>query len=166
MSNTVGCVTLALLSAGMAGLVLAQSEQNVISSTEIQEALEQPRTRGIGVRVKTKVALNIPFELNSSVLAPAAVSQLEQLEAALKQETLNNYRFEVGGHTDASGSTEYNRQLSQHRADAVRKFLIERGLSPARLDAVGYGEDRLLHVDRPQDPENRRVEIRNLGESP
>ena len=83
MSNTVGCVTLALLSAGMAGLVLAQSEQNVISSTEIQEALEQPRTRGIGVRVKTKVALNIPFELNSSVLAPAAVSQLEQLEAAL-----------------------------------------------------------------------------------
>ncbi len=110
--------------------------------------------------------LTIPFEYNSAELRPEAVQQLVQLEAALQADALQRYRFLVAGHTDASGDPTYNRDLSRRRADAVRRFLVAAGVSADRLDSVGMGEDRLLLPKQPQDARNRRVEIRNLGESP
>ena len=166
LRDGIGAVALAVLITALPVPGLADPESEVVSSGEIAKALERPPTRGIGVRARTEVSLNVPFELNSSELAPGAVSQLAQLETALKTAGLSGYRFEVGGHTDASGSAEHNRQLSQRRADTVRRFLIERGIDADRLVAVGYGEDRLLYPRQPRHPQNRRVEIRNLGERP
>jgi outer membrane protein OmpA-like peptidoglycan-associated protein len=51
------------------------------------------------------------------------------------------------------------------RAQAVRDFLVAKGMDAQRLDTVGYGADRLLNPDRPEDPRNRRVEIVDLGEA-
>ena len=117
------------------------------------------------MQVKKKVDLNIPFEYNSSELAPEAIVQLEQLSDALSRDALGRFRFEIAGHTDASGSADYNRDLSERRAESVRNFLIDRGISPDRIDSVGHGEDQPLLPENPQNPNNRRVEIRNLGES-
>lgn len=146
----------------------APAQETVKSSDDIAEALqERPKTRGIGrgfaVRVKAKVDLDIPFEYNSSTLAGDAEKQLTQLADALARESLADFRFEIGGHTDASGSAEYNRQLSEKRAQSVLQYLISAGVERERLEAMGYGEDKLLRSDDPTHSDNRRVEIRNLG---
>jgi len=123
-------------------------------------------TRRDAPEAEQSVNLNIPFEHNSSALQPQAEAQLKQLELALTSASLGKDRFVVAGHTDAKGSAQYNKQLSLKRAEAVKRFLVLKGVAAGRLQAVGYGSDRLLVPDRPEDPSNRRVEIRDLGDSP
>jgi len=155
---------------------------DVVSQSQIEAALVKPKTRGLVIRATTEgrdaqvpgqaqpqsqaaaVNLTIPFEYNSAELRPEAVQQLIQLEAALRADSLQRFRFLVAGHTDARGDPRYNRELSQRRAEAVRRFLVAAGISAERLDAIGLGEDRLLLPQQPDDARNRRVEIRNLGE--
>ena len=156
--------TLAIIVALLLAYPVAAQEP-VISSSEIEKALQQPKTRslGRGIGVKAKVDLYVPFEFNSARLVPAAEDQLTQLSKALTGASLSSYRFEIAGHTDASGAADYNRTLSEQRAEAVMQFLVDRGISRNRLTAVGYGEDKLLREDQPTHAANRRVEVRNLG---
>ncbi|MEO8315854.1 MAG: OmpA family protein [Pseudomonadota bacterium] len=162
------------------GEVVSQSQIEAALAKPVDQSPDKPRTRGLTIRATTEgrdaqqtpasappaVNLTIPFEYNSAELRPESVRQLAQLESALKADALAHYRFLVAGHTDASGNAAYNRELSQRRAEAVRRFLIAGGVSGDRLDAVGQGEDRLLLPEQPDDARNRRVEIRNLGEAP
>lgn len=164
MKTLLGCLACLCLAVTWADSILAQTESEPVSSDEIKKALDRPATRGIRVRTKVKVDLNIPFEINSSDLKPEAKNQLVQLEEALQKDELAGFRFAIVGHTDASGSAAYNRTLSKARARTVRQFLIDRGVDPDRLDVAGKGEDELLYRDRPLHGANRRVEIRNLGE--
>jgi outer membrane protein OmpA-like peptidoglycan-associated protein len=148
--------------------------QALLSDQQIEEALHRPITRSFTPRGLTRrgtaedqqsVNLNIPFEHNSSALQPQASAQLKQLELALSSAALGNDRFIVAGHTDAKGSPQYNKLLSLRRAEAVKRFLVGKGMDAHRLDTVGYGSEQLLAPDRPDDARNRRVEIRDLGES-
>jgi outer membrane protein OmpA-like peptidoglycan-associated protein len=149
---------------------------SVLSERQIEQALQPPRTRSFAVRGLARrdtaesgapsVNLNIPFEYGSSSLQPQASAQLKQLQSALTSPALGKDRFMVAGHTDARGSAQYNKQLSLRRAQAVKRFLVSNGMDPSRLQAVGYGSEQLLAPDRPEDPSNRRVEIRDLGASP
>jgi len=109
------------------------------------------------------IALDVPFEINSSALKPSAAAQLQQLAGALRSDELTGFRFLIAGHTDASGDAAYNRKLSGRRADAVRRRLIDAGVAAERLDARGFGEDEPLDPAHPNAAANRRVEIRNLG---
>jgi OmpA-OmpF porin, OOP family len=149
-----------------------ESQETVLSNQQIQQALQAPVTRSFAPRGLARrqagdsgqsVNLNIPFEHNSSALMPQASEQLKQLELALTSASLGKDKFVVAGHTDAKGSAQYNKQLSLRRAEAVKRFLVAKGMSASRLTTVGYGSDRLLAPDRPEDPSNRRVEIRDLG---
>jgi outer membrane protein OmpA-like peptidoglycan-associated protein len=149
-----------------------QEPAAVLSREQIEQALQQPKTRGFAPRGLTRqdapgaeqsVNLNIPFEHNSSALRPQAEAQLKQLELALTSSSLGKDKFVVAGHTDAKGSPQYNKQLSLRRAEAVKRFLVSKGMDAKRLHAVGFGSDHLLAPDRPEDPSNRRVEIRDLG---
>jgi outer membrane protein OmpA-like peptidoglycan-associated protein len=80
----------------------------------------------------------------------------------LVKPAFRNSVFILNGHTDAAGSAGYNLGLSHRRAQAVRRYLIERfGLAPDALMVAGYGEERLKFVDRPLAAENRRVEVVN-----
>jgi outer membrane protein OmpA-like peptidoglycan-associated protein len=146
----------------------------VVSENEIARALKASggttvsKARGLSRRPDTppvtqSINLNIPFKYNSSTLQPQASDQLKQLELALTSDSLRNDRFVVAGHTDAKGNARYNKQLSLKRAESVRHFLIANGVDTGRLDAVGYGSEQPLTPDRPEDPANRRVEIRDLG---
>ena len=167
----VACLTVRVLAADPP----AGQPAPVLSGQQIEQALQKPTTRGFVPRGLTRrdapeaeqsVNLNIPFEHNSSALQPQAEAQLKQLELALTSASLGKDRFVVAGHTDAKGSAQYNKQLSLKRAEAVKRFLVLKGVAASRLQAVGYGSDRLLVPDRPEDPSNRRVEIRDLGDSP
>jgi outer membrane protein OmpA-like peptidoglycan-associated protein len=149
----------------------ATPRNEVVSGRDIEAALAaKPRTRGLVIKgteeKKEVIDLNIPFELNSATLQPQAVAQLEQLDAALRSEALGRSRFMIAGHTDARGNAEYNRQLSLRRAQTVKQYLIAHGVAARRLEATGFGMDKLLMPADPQNGANRRVEITNLGESP
>lgn len=77
---------------------------------------------------------------------------------------LNEYpkaKFIVEGHTDSVGSANLNQKLSESRANAVRDFLIEKGIAIDRLKAIGYGEDKPIATNRTRSgrKQNRRVEI-------
>ena len=74
--------------------------------------------------------------------------------------------FVLGGHTDAKGSDEYNRHLSERRAESVKYFLTHKFDLPAgSLIAIGYGEEQLKNPHDPYAPENRRVQIVNMEQS-
>ena len=163
-----------LLAHGEEPAAPAQQPKPVLSGQEIEQALRPPAvttrsfpSRGLSRRDTAahdqSVNLNVPFDLNSSTLSPQASAQLAQLEIALTSESLGKDRFMVAGHTDAKGSAQYNKQLSQRRAEAVKSYLVSKGIDAGRLDAVGYGSERLLAPDRPEDPSNRRVEVKDLG---
>jgi outer membrane protein OmpA-like peptidoglycan-associated protein len=85
---------------------------------------------------------------------------------ALNMQAFQDKPVLVGGHTDARGTDEYNKQLSDARAIAVRDYLVnERGLDPARLQAEGFGEKSPLAGLSPLDDNQRRVEFRLLPTS-
>jgi len=171
------------LFAGLAALMMAhiqaiaaddEDSKQVLSNKQIEQALASPPAltrsftpRGLARRQASEsdpsVNLNIPFELNSSALKPQASEQLKQLELALTSDALSKDRFVVAGHTDAKGSAQYNKQLSLRRAQAVKQFLMAKGMDGGRLDTVGYGSEQLLNPEHPEDSSNRRVEIRVIG---
>ncbi|KPM33070.1 OmpA/MotB domain-containing protein [Croceitalea dokdonensis DOKDO 023] len=77
---------------------------------------------------------------------------------------LNEYptaKFTVEGHTDSVGSAKLNQSLSEKRANAVRDFLVEKGIGADRLSAIGYGEEKPIATNntRAGRTQNRRVEI-------
>lgn len=72
-------------------------------------------------------------------------------------------KVEIAGHTDNIGTAAYNMQLSQRRAEAVKDYLVKKGIDPRRITAKGYGKTRPLasNDDEKEGRElNRRVEFR------
>jgi outer membrane protein OmpA-like peptidoglycan-associated protein len=143
--------------------------KGIVSAEEIRRQLTPAiPTRGIhrndSVVKEAAVSLSIPFDSNSSRLQPIASTQLRILADALNSDELKSSRFEVAGHTDATGNADYNKRLSTRRAVAVKEFLVHSGVSAKRIETAGYGSEHPLKPDAPRDPANRRVEIRNLGE--
>ena len=108
------------------------------------------------------VTNNILFETNSAALLPRSYAEINRIAKILKSHP--EMQFSVEGHTDSDGSDEYNQKLSQQRADAVLKALVEMGVDRTKLEAKGYGE--LIPIASNETPEgkatNRRVEFVKL----
>jgi outer membrane protein OmpA-like peptidoglycan-associated protein len=125
--------------------------------------------RGLALKNKKQKApsidLHIPFDFNSATLTPRAQKVVAQIAEALKSQNLKNYQFEIAGHTDSVGETDYNMHLSLSRAKAVSHALEKiHGIAANRLKNRGFGESRLLKPMTPEDEENRRVQVTNLGD--
>jgi OmpA-OmpF porin, OOP family len=111
-------------------------------------------------------SLFVQFANGSAELTPQAVVALDELGKALSSSALASYHFRIEGHTDTVGSKEYNRALSEKRADAVIAYMKQKyGVAESRLVPVGLGSDELLvpTADQTPEPRNRRVKVVNLG---
>ncbi|CAN5923991.1 hypothetical protein BH11MYX4_BH11MYX4_65430 [soil metagenome] len=100
------------------------------------------------------------FASNESTLLPAAVLKLNEVaDALIKGNPDSNMTIE--GHTDSQGQRQYNMDLGQKRADAVKAQLVSRGVAADRIKSVGVGPDRPIADNKSAEgrANNRRVEI-------
>jgi outer membrane protein OmpA-like peptidoglycan-associated protein len=108
--------------------------------------------------------VHIGFEYDSAILQNDARIQLDSLGKALVDQRLGRFTFRIEGHTDAKGSSLYNKALSKRRAMSVRNYLIQNFKNdPKRLEVEGYGSLKLLDPAHPLDGVNRRVQIVNVS---
>lgn len=104
----------------------------------------------------------VNFDFDKATLRQEDIGSLDNDVATLK--TWGDVDIEVAGHTDSMGSDAYNMKLSQQRAEAVRNFLISRGVAADRLTAKGYGESQPVADNATEEGrfKNRRVELAPL----
>ncbi len=101
--------------------------------------------------------LLVSFDFNSDKLTQGAKDNLDQFATALQDPRLKGEKFEIDGHTDATGAEEYNLALSARRANAVVAYLSSKGIDASTLVAKGFGKAKPRVAD-PFSAENRRVE--------
>lgn len=112
----------------------------------------------------SQFTVEIQFRTGSAVIRPASFRTIGVIADSLLHPTLREYKFLIVGHTDAVGDRKSNLTLSQKRADAVREALVTTfGIAPARIVAVGLGEEQLLDRKNPDAAANRRVQVVNVG---
>jgi OmpA-OmpF porin, OOP family len=107
---------------------------------------------------------NVFFDTGLSTLKPESYKALNDLFEVLKMKP--TMIIEIDGHTDNTGTAELNQTLSQNRADAVRNYLIKKGIVSSRLTAKGFG-DTLPVADNSTDEgkaKNRRTEVKIIKE--
>jgi len=111
------------------------------------------------VKQLKEYAKTIYFKTNSAEFTEKTYPVLDAIVIIMQKYPTAKFRIE--GHTDSVGSAEYNMKLSQRRAEAVKQYLISKGISPDRLEAVGYGETRPIasNATAAGRAKNRRVEI-------
>lgn len=112
---------------------------------------------------KPRIDLEIQFDYNSARIAKTSTQAVEELGKALSNPALRGSTFVVAGHTDGIGGYAFNQDLSERRADTIKRYLMQNyGIAASDLVTVGYGKTRLKDAQDPTDPVNRRVEIVNL----
>ncbi len=105
-------------------------------------------------------AKNIFFATSSDILLPASTQALDEIVEVLKRHS--SYNISIHGHTDSTGRAETNLRLSQQRAEAVQRYLVQHGVPAANISARGYGATVPLQPNTTAEGRamNRRVEIR------
>lgn len=112
---------------------------------------------------KPKIDLEIHFDYNSADISKGSTQAVQELGKALSDASMKGSTFVLAGHTDAIGGEAYNQDLSERRADTIKKYLVEHyGLTGSDLVTVGYGKTRPKDPAAPMDPTNRRVQVVNM----
>lgn len=111
---------------------------------------------------KPKIDLEINFDYNSSAISQGSMSAVQRLGEALSDPQLKGSTFVVSGHTDGIGGEAFNQDLSERRADTIKKYLVDNyHIAASDLVTVGYGKTRLKDAANPADAVNRRVQVVN-----
>jgi OmpA-OmpF porin, OOP family len=105
---------------------------------------------------------NVHFDVGKATLRPESFTELEELVAYLKNK--EDIKIEIAGHTDNVGKDADNLKLSQQRADAIRNYVLKKGIQPSRVTAKGYGTaEPVADNDTDEGRQlNRRTEVRVL----
>ncbi|MCH9696883.1 MAG: OmpA family protein [Gammaproteobacteria bacterium] len=111
------------------------------------------------------IGLPIQFGYNSDEITGESRPYIDELGKMLSRDDLRTEKIVIEGHTDASGSSQYNQKLSERRAKAVKDYLFYKyGIERDRLVILGKGEYSPLSGQDPYASVNRRVEIHKYHE--
>ena len=175
MKTRIAIVVVALFASAGVALATPKSVTDFgaedFTVTDIVRALSVSRTRGLTIGTEEaeevpnlKISMQLRFARNSAELTAEAKRRLDVVGAALTGAELAQSSLVVSGHTDVTGSYEYNFLLSQRRAEAVKAYLVSaHDVAPARLKAVGRGPNELIDEANPRSPANRRVQLAVVG---
>ncbi len=175
---------------GMSGSAVMAQDNSAMSPDELKQLFEHQKTRGLVIAPNTdtgsgtatdtaaspadaaatyveldkadQVNIQIRFDFDSAALREDQKPKLASLCEAMKSTDINLFR--IVGHTDSSGTAEYNQKLSLLRAEEVKRHLVsECGIDPNRLEAVGVGEAFPFDKNDPRADANRRVEFQAVS---
>jgi outer membrane protein OmpA-like peptidoglycan-associated protein len=125
-------------------------------------AAETPRA----VLTESKIELReaVYFDLGKDTIQARSFALLDDV-ARILRENPQVARVSIEGHTDASGPADLNRKLSKARAEAVKAYLVSKGVAAERLEAQGFGPDRPVADNATKEgrERNRRVEFAVSG---
>jgi len=114
-------------------------------------------------KAKPNIDLEITFDYNSANISQKSLPSVQALGRALTNPDLKGSTFVVAGHTDAAGTEAYNQDLSERRADSIKRYLVEKfGIAGSDLVTVGYGKSKLKDPAQPLAEVNRRVQVVNM----
>ena len=155
-SNRTGAVVGAAVGAAVGGAVGHRMDQQ---QKELQQIPGVEVTRPAENQIDVKLTSDVLFDYNSSSLRPESRATLGDLASNFRRYT--DEIIDVEGHTDSTGTPDYNQGLSEKRADSVKGYLVDEGVASSRINAIGYGETRpKASNDTPEGRQlNRRVEI-------
>ncbi|MDD5571399.1 MAG: OmpA family protein [Bacteroidales bacterium] len=142
-------------------VVIAKTEDQTPPKTDAPVA---KIAAGDEYEIGDKVILrNVFFDFDKSTLRPESVTELENLYSFLN--LLPSFIIEISGHTDNVGHPEYNKTLSEQRAEVVVNFLVDKGISKNRLMYKGYGSEQPIATNTtPAGRQmNRRTEFKIMG---
>jgi len=107
---------------------------------------------------KGRQTLNVEFDFDKSTIKKGYYQDIDDLAQVMKD--YPDLSVVIEGHTDSVGTAAYNKKLSQERADAVKKYMVEKGIDANRLKAQGFGEDKPIAGNETEEgrQKNRRVE--------
>jgi outer membrane protein OmpA-like peptidoglycan-associated protein len=151
--------------AGTEEQLAAEKKARAEADKRVKEAMEKLAASAVGVvREESRgTVITIPgsvlFASGKSTLLPSAQIKLNAVAEALKDQ--DDRKIMVEGHTDSQGTEDFNMVLSQGRAQAVRDYLVSRGVPTDRITAQGYGLTRPVADNKSPEgrANNRRVEI-------
>jgi outer membrane protein OmpA-like peptidoglycan-associated protein len=112
---------------------------------------------------KPNIDLEINFDYNSADISAKSMPSVQALGKALTNPDLKGSTFVVAGYTDAAGGEAYNQDLSERRADAIKRYLVDKySIAASDLVTVGYGKTKLKDPSQPMSEANRRVQVVNM----
>lgn len=139
---------------------VAVAEAEVVSPPPV---VAPPKPVAPAAAEKLKFAADAFFDVDKSVLKPEGRAKLDDL--ASKVGGINLEVIVAVGHTDSDGSDAYNQRLSERRANAVKAYLVSKGVEAGRIFAEGKGETQPVaaNTTREGKAQNRRVEVEVVG---
>lgn len=125
------------------------------------EPAPAPKPQPKPVVEKVSLKAGALFDVSKADLKPAGKSELDALAAKIKDSNTQIEQITVTGHTDSAGSKQINQGLSERRAEAVKAYLVSKGLDGSRIDTKGAGDSQPVASNKTAEgrAQNRRVEI-------
>jgi outer membrane protein OmpA-like peptidoglycan-associated protein len=155
--NTAKGAIIGAVVGGAAGAIIGHEMDQ--QAKELKQNIPGATVERVGEGIQVTFASGLLFDFDSDVIRGNARTNLDELAHSLDKYDGSNLL--IVGHTDDVGSSAYNQDLSERRADSARRYLISRTVDPNRIDTQGRGESEPVasNASESDRSRNRRVEI-------
>lgn len=141
---------------GLAGNLIGKKMDQ--QARDLTQAIPTAEVNRVGEGINMTFDASLAFQINSAQISDSYKKDLDAAASVFKN--YEDTHILIEGHTDDTGSAEYNMSLSEKRAKAVENYLISRGVDASRLTAKWYGEAQPKYPnDEANRAKNRRVEL-------